>query len=118
MSARKTTPKKRRAGDSSAPTQTERLIRLEEGLKAVDQGHAHHMSALNGTLKTIQTDIRALGDRVSETQWGSDGKPGTLIKLDRLEQSMAQARVVVRMLGGTVITLVVGAAWAALSGGL
>ena len=120
MPTRKTTkkasPKKRRSDSNPAPTQTERLIRLEEGLKAVEQNQTNQLQQVDQTLQGIRNDIRALYTRVEEQQYGRDGKPGAIIKLDRLEQSMAQAKLVVRLMGGALATLVVGAAWAALSG--
>lgn len=53
-------------------------------------------------------------DRIARIVWGSDGAPGVIVRLDRLEQAAERSRWAVRLLIGAVVTLVAGSVWAAL----
>lgn len=115
--SKKPAPRRRRADSEPRLTQGERLIRLEEGVRAIEMSQKMEIQQLVRTVESLRVDVHSLSEKIEEQQHGRDGKPGTLIKLDRLEQSMAQARTVVRLMGGAVVTLVVGAVWAVLTGG-
>lgn len=113
-SSTKSPTRKRRAADGT--TQTERLVRLEEGLASLKTAQCSHMDALNSTLLLINSQLEKLDGKLDGALHGESGRPGALMKIDRLEQSMAQAKLVVRLLMGTVISLVVGGLWALMTG--
>ena len=111
-------PTKRRKADSGpSVTQTERLIRLEEGIANCQTTYGHHLGQINDSIMGLREDVRGLQDRTDESQYGRGGKPGNVVKIDRLEQSAAQAKMIVRLLLGAVVTLCVGAVWSIMARG-
>lgn len=115
MAKKPTSPRRRASDQPGRVTQTERLVRLEEGLGVLRDNQTAELQGVAKSLDGIRTDLKGLRTEIHSQQYGKDGKPGSVIKLDRLEQSMAQAKLVVRLMGGALITLVLGTAWAILT---
>mgnify|MGYP006928183538 CR=1 FL=1 len=107
----------RTADSGSNMTQTERLIRLEQAICNCQATQGTHLSQINDSIMGLRDEVRGLQARADESQYGTGGKPGNVIKIDRLEQSAAQAKMVVRLLLGAVVTLCVGAVWSIMARG-
>jgi len=89
----------------------ERLARVEARLDSLERMTGDGIVSLGEQLKGVHACVDALDQKISSNLHGEQQRPGIVVRLDRLEQSHESAKWLIRLVAGTVVTLVIGAIW-------
>ncbi len=87
----------------------------QERLAKIEATQERILTLLEGMAKRLE-DKEEDDKETRRLLQGSNGSPGILVRLDRVEQSQERTRWVTRAILGAVVTLIVGGFYAILTG--
>jgi hypothetical protein len=100
-------PARKRKDATRGETTATRLVRIEEKIAACTESNSH----IQAGMMNVREDFHRLGVKIDERINGDGKNIGLLVKIDRLEQTVQQVKMMSRIVVGTFTTLVVGALW-------